>query len=114
VAIPPDVRADAETALADFCRQQSSVAVADQQRYEYEFAENFALLIARSPAFLSHLDWTSKPVAKFRYSPAKHVWSLYWPDTNERWHRLSSVPTAADIRTLLKAVASDTSGVFWL
>jgi Protein of unknown function (DUF3024) len=113
VAIPPEVRADAEIAFADFCRQQSSAAVADQQRYEYELSDNAALLIGRRPAFLSHLEWTSVPVAKFRYSPARHVWSLYWPDTNERWHRLSSVKAAGDIRVLLKAVASDTSGVFW-
>ncbi len=114
MAIPTDVHADAEAALADFCQQQSSVAVADQQRYEFEIADNVALLIGRRPAFLSHMDWTSVPVAKFRYSPAKQNWSLYWPDTNERWHRLTSVKAASDIRVLLKAVASDTSGVFWL
>ena len=71
-------------------------------------------LIERRPSFLNHLEWTSVPKAKFRYSPAKGVWSLYWPDTNQRWHRLSSAKTAKDIRVLLKAVATDTSGVFWV
>jgi hypothetical protein len=113
VAIPPDVRADAEIALAAFCQQNSSEAVADQSRYEFEILENHALLVERRAGFLSHLEWTTVPVAKFRYSPAKLVWSLYWPDTNERWHRLSSAKAAKDIRTLLDAVKSDTSGVFW-
>lgn len=113
MAIPPDVRTDAETALAEFCQQNSSEAVSDQSRYEYEILENHALLVERRAGFLSHLEWTSKPVAKFRYSPAKLVWSLYWPDTNQRWHRLGSSKAAKDIRTLLQAVKSDTSGVFW-
>ena len=113
MAIPPDVRTDAETALAEFCRQNSSEAVSDQSRYEFEIEENHALLIERRAGFLSHLEWSSKPVAKFRYSPAKLVWSLYWPDTNQRWHRLSSSKAARDIRTLLQTVKSDTSGVFW-
>jgi hypothetical protein len=113
VAIPPDVRADAEIALAEFCKQNSSEAVADQSRYEFEILENHALLVERRAGFLSHLEWTTVPVAKFRYSPAKLVWSLYWPDTNERWHRLSNSKAAKDIRTLLAAVKSDTSGVFW-
>ena len=114
MAIPPEVRTDAETALAEFCEQNSSAAVADQERIEFEILENHVILIERRPSFLNHLEWTSVPKAKFRYSPAKQVWSLYWPDTNQRWHRLSSAKTAKDIRVLLKAVATDTSGVFWV
>ena len=114
VAIPPEVRADAEAALTEFCAQSSSADVAESSRLEFEIAENHATLIERRPSFLNHLEWTSVPKAKFRYSPAKRVWSLYWPDTNQRWHRLSSAKTAKDIRVLLKAVATDTSGVFWV
>jgi hypothetical protein len=114
VAIPPEVRADAEDALKEFCSQSSSADVAESSRLEYDIAENHVVLIERRPSFLNHLEWTSVPKAKFRYSPAKGVWSLYWPDTNQRWHRLSSAKTAKDIRVLLKAVATDTSGVFWV
>ena len=115
MAIPPEVRSDVETALGEFCSQQNSSAeVADQSRCEFEIHENHVLLIERRPSFLNHLEWTSVPKAKFRYSPAKDVWSLYWPDTDQRWHRLSSAKTAKDIRVLLKAVATDTSGVFWV
>lgn len=114
MAIPQEVRADVETALQEFCAQSSSADVAETSRLEYEIAENHVVLIERRPSFLNHLEWTSLPKAKFRYSPAKEVWSLYWPDTNQRWHRLSSAKTDKDIRVLLKAVATDTSGVFWV
>ena len=101
MAIPPEVRADAETALKEFCAQSSSADVAESSRLEFEIAENHVVLIERRPSFLNHLEWTSVPKAKFRYSPAKGVWSLYWPDTNQRWHRLSSAKTDKDIRVLL-------------
>jgi hypothetical protein len=114
VAIPDDVRENAAAALAEFCAKSSSADVADQSRLEFEIHENQAVLIERRPSFLNHLQWTALPKAKFRYSPAKGVWSLYWPDTDQRWHRLSSAKTAKDIRVLLNAVSTDTSGVFWV
>lgn len=111
--MPEAVRTDAAAALAEFCREHSSASVADQLRYEYEVGDNSALLIEKRPSFMDASAWTSLPVAKFRYSPAKHLWTLYWSNSNERWHRVSSVKAAADIRTLLKAVIADPSGVFW-
>ena len=111
--MPEDVRADAAAALAEFCRAHSSASVADQLRYEYEVQDHSALLIEKRPSFMDASSWNAMPVAKFRYSLAKKVWTLYWADSNERWHRVSSVKAAANIRTLLDAVIADPSGVFW-
>lgn len=113
MAIPVDVRAAAEAALAEFCRSHSSVDVADQLRYDYEFSANAALLIEKRPSFMNKSEWTSQPVAKFRYSLGKGVWTLYWADSNERWRRVSSAPAAANIDALLRAIVADPSGVFW-
>jgi hypothetical protein len=112
MAIPAEVRADAETALSQFCREHSS-AGAEQPRYTYEIEGTSALLIEQRPGFMKPEDLISKRIAKFRYSPARAVWSLYWADANERWHRVSSVPADKSIRVLLQAVLSDPSGVFW-
>lgn len=111
--MPEDIRADAEAALAEFCRVHSSADVADQLRYEYEVLDSSALLKQARPSFLNASSWASNPVAKFRYSQAKNVWTLYWADSNEKWHRVSSAKAAPDIRTLLAAVLDDPSGVFW-
>jgi hypothetical protein len=113
MAMPEDARADAAAALEEFCRQHSTASVADQLRYDYEVADRSALLIEKRPSFLDASSWTSQPVAKFRYSEAKKVWTLYWGDSNGRWHRVSSAKAAADIRKLLDAVIADPSGVFW-
>jgi hypothetical protein len=114
VPIPPEAVAAAEAALSEFCAHHSSADIADQLRYTYEIAANAALLLEQRPSFMSPGgEWSSHAVAKFRYSPGKNDWSLYWSDADERWRRLSSVPASTDIRKLIKIVADDPSGVFW-
>jgi Protein of unknown function (DUF3024) len=113
MSIPPNVRAEAEVLLEDFCRRHSSAVVSDQLRYGYEFEANAVVLQAQRPGFMNPDTWSTVPVAKLRYSEARQMWSLYWSDTNGRWHRLSSIPMAAEMRTLLEAIEADASGVFW-
>ncbi|HEX9985751.1 MAG TPA: DUF3024 domain-containing protein [Thermoanaerobaculia bacterium] len=112
MSIPANVREDAETALTEFCKQHSSGTVSDQLRYKYELVASAAILLAERPGFMNPAEWASVPVAKFRYSEARGSWSLYWSDSNARWHRLSNVP-AGSIRSLLQAVETDAAGVFW-
>ena len=113
MAIPPEVFENAKTALSEFCVAHSSAPGADRLRYIYEFEANAALLLVQRPGFVSPTEWLSKPVAKFRYSEARGEWSLYWSDPNAKWHRVSNVKAAKDIRVLLQVVVSDPLGVFW-
>ena len=113
MAISPEARHQAERALADFCAEHSSAPGADRLRYAYAFETNAALLLVQRPGFMNPEDWLSTPVAKFRYSDARSEWSLYWYDTNAKWHRVSNVKAEKDIRALLQTVVSDPLGVFW-
>lgn len=113
MAIPPEVRTQAETLLARFCAEHSSAPGADRLRYIYEFETNAALLLVQRPGFMNPDSWVSTPVAKFRYSEARAEWSLYWSDSNSKWHRVSNVKAAKDIGVLLQTVVSDPLGVFW-
>lgn len=113
MAIPSEVRAQAEEALDEFCREHSAAPGADQLRYVYEVQASAVVLSEQRPGFMNPNDWVSKPVAKFRYSEARNEWSLYWSDSSARWHRVSNVKAAADIRVLIKVVVSDPLGVFW-
>ena len=113
VPIPPEVRAQAETALEEFCAQHSSAPGADRLRYKCQFETSAALLLEQRPGFMNPDDWVSVPRAKFRYSQARNEWSLYWADTSSRWHRVSNVKAAKDIRVLLESVVADPLGVFW-
>jgi hypothetical protein len=113
VAIPSEVRAVAEAALAEFCEKHSSAPGSDPLRYVYEFETNAALLLVQRPGFVNPDNWVSTPIAKFRYSDARSEWSLYWSDANGKWQRVSNVKAAADITVLLQTVVSDPLGVFW-
>lgn len=113
MAIPVEVRDQAEIALREFCDKHSSEPGADRLRYTYQFEATAALLIEQRPGFMNPDDWVSVPRAKFRYSQARNEWSLYWLDENKRWHRVSNVKAAKDIRVLLQVVVSDPLGVFW-
>jgi hypothetical protein len=113
MSIPADIRAEAEAVLAVFCQRHSSASVSDQLRYSYELAGSTVVLQAERPGFMNPDEWTRVPVAKLRFSEARSTWSLYWSDANGRWHRMSSVPMAKDIRVLLTAIETDASGVFW-
>ena len=95
----------------EFCASHSSETA--QIRYEYEFRDHAAILIERRPAFMNASEWTTRPIAKFRYAAAKRIWTLYWSDTRDHWKRVAGTKPAAEVRTLLDAVLSDSSGVFW-
>ena len=111
--IPPEVLAQAETALVEFCSQHSSAPGADPLRYIYEFEASGVLLLEQRPGFMKPDEWVSVPRAKFRYSQARNEWSLYWSEAGSRWHRVSNVKADKDIRVLLRVVITDPTGVFW-
>lgn len=111
--IPDHVRAQAESALQEFCAAHSSAAGEDRLRYVYKFEVSAATLIAERPGFINSDSWLPKPVARFRYSEARDEWSLYWSDASGKWHRVSGVKASKDLRELLRAVVTDSLGVFW-
>ena len=113
MTIPAEVRARAELALEEFCRNHSSAVGGEQLRYVYEFETNAASLIKQKPGFVNEAAWVSQPLARFRYSEARDTWSLYWADSGGRWHRVTNTKAEKDIQVLLEVVVSDPLGVFW-
>jgi hypothetical protein len=111
MAIPQQILTEAAAALQTFCDSHASEATG--VRYAYSLAANGALLLEERPSFMNASEWTSRPLAKFRYSEARNTWSLYWSDSNERWHRVTNVEAAKDISKLLDVVVKDPLGVFW-
>ena len=111
--IPPDVQATATTLLDEFCREHSSTGQGDQLRYTYAFETNAVTLLEQRPGFMNANDWTSKPIARFRYSEARNNWSVYWRDAAAKWHRVSNVEADKNLGALLKVVVNDPLGVFW-
>lgn len=113
MAIPDDVRAGAEVALAEFCASHSSAPGADPLRYAYDFETNAAVVLQQRPGFMNPDEWVSRPMAKLRYSEARDTWTLYWPDANGKWHRVSGTKAEKDVRKVLQFIVDDPVGVFW-
>ncbi|MGO9320711.1 MAG: DUF3024 domain-containing protein [Solirubrobacteraceae bacterium] len=58
-------------------------------------------------------EWTSRGVARPRYTTKSGVWTLYWSDRNGRWHRYDLLQPTADIRVILDEVDRDPTCIFW-
>jgi Protein of unknown function (DUF3024) len=108
-----EVRAEAASVLKQFCQEHSAADGTGQPRYTYSFDPNAAILVEERPAFVGPGTWTSKDVAKFRYSEARNTWTLYWRDSGGKWHRVSNVEANKNLERLLQVVVSDPLGVFW-
>jgi hypothetical protein len=58
-------------------------------------------------------EWSSQKIAQLRYDSAKRRWSLYWRDSNDRWHLYSEIKPSRDLAPLLAEVDADPAGIFW-
>lgn len=64
-----------------------------------------------SPDSLSS-EWTREGVARMKYDLVSGKWTLYWSDSNSRWHIYDEIRPGS-IDRLLKEVESDPTGIFW-
>jgi hypothetical protein len=46
-------------------------------------------------------DWTRFPIARLHYTKATGLWTLYWRDRNEKYHRYAPLDPAHKSRTCL-------------
>lgn len=115
MALPADVRAQAETHLELFCRNQVPEDLHDQLRVEFEARGNALTIFERRPPWREDLgpEWTSSEVAQLRYDPTKRAWALYWKRASGRWDAYQGPPPTGDIGPLLAEVAEDPDGCFW-
>lgn len=98
-----------------YCEQRVPPHVVDQVRVELLVSRGAITMVERRPPWREGVgpEWSSRGVARMRYT-AKHVlWVLYWKDRNDRWHRYKLIEPAADIRTLLDEIDRDPTGIFW-
>jgi len=58
-------------------------------------------------------EWTSSGIARLRYTAKSRLWTLYWRDRNQRWHRYDLIEPSADVLRLLDEVDRDPTGIFW-
>ena len=57
--------------------------------------------------------WLEYPNRWLRHDPAARTWSLYWADSNSRWHPYEPLPASRDLDRLLNEIDGDPTCIFW-
>ena len=114
MALPVLTQHIARTKLYAYCERKIPEKVRDQVRLELEFADNHITLIETRPHFRDPSQWTTLPVARFRYNAGAGTWALLSPVFNnkEAW-RLYPIQPSRDLDKLIAALDADANGVFW-
>jgi len=113
MALPEFTRKKVEQLLATFCEQRVPPRIRAQLRLAYRFRGDSVTLFEERPRWNQPEEWTSMPVAQFRFEPPKGEWRLYCADRNSRWHAYQGMGATKDFSVLLAAVGEDPTGIFW-
>ena len=104
--------------IARWCDRHIPPDLTDQVRVDYRVRGRTITIIEQRPPLLAELgpDWTEIRVAQLRYTPPPPMggqWTLFWSDSNNRWHPLPDVPPASGPGPLLSTIEANPHGVFW-
>ncbi len=113
--LPELTRRRAEQVLAKLCEERVPPPARGRVRLAVAVRGNTLTLVEERAPWDDEVDvdWTSSPVAQFRFQASSQLWALYSCDRNGRWGRFAETPPTADIAQLSHAVDLDTTGIFW-
>jgi hypothetical protein len=102
-------------AVRHYCEQRVPPHALHQVRSELVLARGAVTIVERRAPWREDYgpEWTSRGVARLRYTAKSGVWTLYWSDRNGRWHRYDLIEPTPDIRVLLDEVDRDPTCIFW-
>jgi hypothetical protein len=86
----------------------------DQIRMEVDLRGNTVTIVECRPPWREDSDpgWTRQGVARMKFAPADGKWTLYWSDSNSRWH-LFDLVMPGSIDKILREVERDQTNIFW-
>jgi hypothetical protein len=115
MAIPEHLRLAATQQVEAFFEQRVPPEARDQVRLEVAVRGNAITMVERRRPWRPDFgpEWSSQKIAQLRYDSAKRRWSLYWRDSNDRWHLYSEIKPSRDLAPLLAEVDADPAGIFW-
>jgi hypothetical protein len=106
-----------ELALAKirrFCEERTPPGLRDQMRLEATTRGNSVTIADWRPLWLGEPgEWISTPVAQLRYEPTSTRWTLYWVDSNGRWHRYDDLAPTRNVEALTREIDHDPTCIFF-
>jgi hypothetical protein len=113
MALPELIKKKVEVALDNFSEKFIPQHVRDKVRLNYSFRGETVSLFEERPYFQDPAQWTSTPIAQFRFNSDDKTWSLYCADRNSKWHLYDRAKPSRQFNHLLRAVEHDPTGIFW-
>ena len=109
MAIPELTKQSAEQLLVEFCDQQVPQFVRDQVYLKHKSRGNDLTLVEwRAPWRPGANDeWTSRPLALFRWRPATATWILKWADRDGKWLEYPNFEPVGDVALAIAEVRKD-------
>lgn len=102
-------------AIRHYCEQRVPPHALHQVRVEAQVDARAVTIVERRAPWREDYgpEWTTLGIARLRYVAKTGLWTLYWRDRNQRWHRYDLVAPSSDVLTLLDEVDRDRTGIFW-
>lgn len=113
MALPEFTKRLVESKLSSYCDQRVPLHVRDQVKLAFKIRGDSVTLFEQRRAFREKSKWVDIPVAQFRFSPGRSLWTLFCADRNSKWHEYFPIKPARDIDVLLAEVDKDPTGIFW-
>jgi hypothetical protein len=57
-------------------------------------------------------EWIREGIARMKYGVESKKWTLYWVDSNDRWHNFHLIAPGS-IDELLEEIEQDRTNIFW-
>ncbi len=100
-------RRKAEKVLAAYCGERTNPALRDLLQIVFRLEGNYAYVSERRPHWQDSSIVRDHDIAKFRFVVKRRAWTLYWRDSNLKWHVFRDCAPAQDIAELLPVVDSE-------
>jgi hypothetical protein len=96
-----------------YCNEQSPSEHADKVRIEHTVRGKTVTIVERRPPWeRAGGEWTSQQVARLKYDADSTEWTLYWSDSNGRFH-LYDLIEPGTVTWLLEELEQDPTCIFW-
>jgi hypothetical protein len=102
-------------AIRHYCEQRIPPHALHQVRVEAAVEDRAVTIVERRAPWRPDFgpDWTARGLARFRYTSKTRLWTLYWSDRNQLWHRYDFIEPSNDVLVLLGEVDRDRTAIFW-
>jgi hypothetical protein len=102
-------------AIRHYCEQRIPPHSLHQIRVEAQVDTRSVTIVERRAPWRREIrpEWTALGIARLRYVAKTGLWTLYWRDRNQRWHRYNGVAASPNVLALIDEVDRDPTGIFW-